>query len=263
VSAAAARTGLALEIAVAGPSGARVAQAGGADRVELSTGLELGGLTPTAPAVGAASATGIPVHALIRCRPGDFVYDEDEIGLMTAEVHAAVAAGAAGVVVGALTADGELDREALARFTGAAREAGAGAGRPVEITLHRAIDQAVTPVRVAAQLRDLGIDRVLTSGGAPSAIAGAAVLREIVRAAPGVQVMAGAGVRPEDAPALAATGVAALHLSAKRPAPARRAGGWVPLGAGVAAADQDTHFSTDPGLVRAARAAIDALAPAR
>lgn len=252
-------TSLALEIAVTGPAGARAARTGGADRVELCTGLELGGLTPSGPAVAATAATGLPVQALIRCRPGDFVYDEEEIGLMTAEIRAVVAAGAAGVVVGALTAEGELDADAMRRFAAAAREAGAEAGRPVELTLHRAVDQSADPVRAAGRLPALGVDRVLTSGGAPTALAGAGTLARIVRAAPGVQVMAGAGVAPEQAPALAATGVAALHLSAKRRAPARRTGGGVPLGAGTAEAEEDTHFVTDQALVRATRTALDAL----
>ncbi len=249
---------LALEIAVTSAAGARVARDGGADRVELCSALELGGVTPSDALVEAACAAGPPVQVLVRCRPGDFVYDADEVALMAAEIRSALASGAAGVVTGALTAAGALDTEAMRRLTGAAREAAAAAGRPVEITLHRAIDQAADPVAAAALASALGLTRILTSGGAATALEGAATLTRIAAAALGVEVMAGAGVRPGDIARLAAAGAAAVHLSAKRRAPARRGGAWVPMGAAGASADADTHFVTAPETVAAARAAADA-----
>ncbi|AEW98502.1 copper homeostasis protein CutC [Streptantibioticus cattleyicolor] len=249
--------GTALEIAVTSPAGARIARDGGADRVELCASLELGGVTPSQALVAAAVATGVPVQALVRCRPGDFVYDAEEIALMTAEVRSVVAAGAAGVVVGALTEKGALDTEAVRRWVAAARDAAVTAGRAVEVTLHRAIDQSADPVAAAALAPGLGVDRVLTSGGAVTAVDGVATIRRIAAAAPGVEVMAGAGVRPSDIPRLVAAGAAAVHLSAKRPAPARRGGAWVPMGAAGSSAEADTHHVTDPALVAAARAALD------
>ncbi|MCZ4632540.1 copper homeostasis protein CutC, partial [Streptomyces rubrogriseus] len=111
---AAAPAAASLEIAVVSPAGARTARENGADRVELCTGLELGGLTPSTAAVAAAVESGPPVHVLVRCRPGDFVYDAEEVALMAAEVRTALRAGARGVVVGALTPDGALDTDALA-----------------------------------------------------------------------------------------------------------------------------------------------------
>jgi copper homeostasis protein len=252
---------LGLEIAVTGAAGARVARDGGADRVELCSALELGGVTPSESAVAATAAAGLPVQVLIRCRPGDFVHDDEEVALMAAEVRAAVAAGAAGVVVGVLDAHGALHAEAMRRLVGAAGEAGADAGRPVEVTLHRAIDQAADPVAAAVLAASLGVTRILTSGGAPSAVAGAVTLRAIVAAVPGVEVMAGGGVHPGDVAALAATGVGAVHLSAKHRAPARHhAGTWVPMGSAATAADAGRHFVTSPGIVTATRHALDTLA---
>ena len=256
---AAPRTRLALEIAVTGAAGARVARDGGADRVELCSALELGGVTPSESAVAATAAVGLPVQVLVRCRPGDFVHDDEEVALMAAEVRAAVGAGAAGVVVGVLDADGALHAGAMRRLIGAAREAGDAAGRPVEVTLHRAIDQAADPVAAAVLAASLGVTRILTSGGAPSAAAGAATLRAIAAAVPGVEVMAGGGVGPGDVAALAATGISAVHLSAKRPAPARHTGTWVPMGVAATAPDADRHFVTSPEVVAAARHAVDAL----
>ncbi|MFB6706935.1 copper homeostasis protein CutC [Streptomyces sp. NPDC056333] len=243
-----------LEIAVTSPAGARAARENGADRVELCIALELGGLTPSAALVEAVAGEGLPVQVLVRCRPGDFVHDAEEITLMTAEVRSVIASGASGVVIGALTADGALDTVAITRLAEAAR----ASGRPVDITLHRAIDQSADPVAAAALLPSLGLTRVLTSGGAPTAAQGLTAIAAMVAAAPGVQVMAGGGVRPADIPALTAAGAAAVHLSAKARAHPRRGGGWVPLGAGGASAEQDTHFVTDPAVVAEARRAVGA-----
>ncbi|MET9859659.1 copper homeostasis protein CutC [Streptomyces smyrnaeus] len=244
----------ALEIAVTSPAGARTAREHGADRVELCTGLELGGLTPSAALIEAAVEAGPPVQVLVRCRPGDFVHDAEEIALMAADVRSAVASGAAGVVIGALTADGGLDVHAVAALT----EAAHAAGRPVEITLHRAVDQAADPVAAAALLPGLGLTRVLTSGGATTAAEGAGRIAAMAAAAPGVEVMAGGGVRPDTIAELVAAGAAAVHLSAKTRATPRRGGDWVPLGADGVSAEQDTHFVTDPAVVAEARRMLDA-----
>ncbi|WP_239451903.1 copper homeostasis protein CutC [Frondihabitans sp. PAMC 28766] len=247
---------LSLEIAVSSPSGARAALDGGADRVELCVGLELGGLTPSQGLIETTVAVGLPVHVLIRPRPGDFVFAADEVDLMERETRAAVASGASGVVIGALLSDGSLDEVALGRLVEAARGPGAG-GAGIELTLHRAIDQSQDPVAAAVRLAGLGLTRVLTSGGASRAASGIPTLEAMARAAGSVQVMAGGGVDVADIGALVATGVDAVHLSAKKPA--RRAGGsWVSLGTRSTSADSDSHFVTDGAIVAAARRALDA-----
>jgi copper homeostasis protein len=240
---------VALEIAVASVEGARVALAGGADRVELCAALELGGVTPSQGLVELTAEVGIPVHVLVRCRPGDFVYDAEELALMEREVRTVLTSGASGVVVGALTPDGSLDQTAIRRFVAVA----ASVTPSAEVTLHRAIDRASDPVAAAGLLADLGLTRVLTSGGAVTAPAGRETITRMVRAAGPVEVMAGSGVSPADVPVLVRTGVAAVHLSAKGPVD-RRASDGVPRGA--AAAD-DGYFRTDPAVVAAARATLD------
>ena len=120
-----ARSRPALEIAVTSAAGAVTARDGGADRVELCSALELGGVTPSQGLVEATVATGVPVHALVRCRPGGFVYDTDELDVMVREIRALVRSGVAGVVVGALREDGSLDVDALRWFVEAALVAAA------------------------------------------------------------------------------------------------------------------------------------------
>ena len=120
-----ARSRPALEIAVTSAAGAVTARDGGADRVELCSALELGGVTPSQGLVEAAVATGVPVHALVRCRPGGFAYDADELDVMVREIRALVRSGVAGVVVGALREYGSLDVDALRWFVEAALDAAA------------------------------------------------------------------------------------------------------------------------------------------
>lgn len=203
---------IALELAVQDTAGVRIAAEVGAQRVELTQALALGGLTPSQATLELAlqAAQGGPeVHVLIRPRAGGFHYDDDEIAVSQRDVERAVAAGAAGVVIGCLDERGELDLDGMARLRDAAGSA--------SVTLHRAIDVTPDPVGTLEHAITLGLNRILTSGGASTAIDGIETLRALAAAAGGrIEVMAGSGVAASSAAALAATGVDALHFSAKR-----------------------------------------------
>lgn len=200
---------LAVEIAVQDAEGAHVALGAGAARVELCTGLGLGGLTPSPAVVEAVVATGIPTHVLVRPRGGGFTYSAGEVTVMVRDIEWIVDAGAAGVVIGALTPGRGLDRHAMKALVRAAE------GRTV--TVHRCLDVVPDPVAALEEVAALGAARVLTSGGAVTAPEGAETLERMVAAAgAGVEIMAGGGVTPEAIDGLAATGVAAVHLSARR-----------------------------------------------
>ena len=233
---------LPVEIAVQDVAGVRVALAAGAARVELCQALGLGGLTPSMglieAAAGAARDAGAAgfVHVLVRPRGGGFVYDADELETTVRDIRAAATAGADGVVVGALTAAGALDLEAVRRFVDAAAD--------LDVTVHRAVDASSDPLGSVAALDGLGVRRVLTSGGAPDCRAGLTTLALMAAASGGLEIMAGGGVRIDDIPDLAAAGVDAVHLSAR--GTATRGGASGP-GGGV-----DGFDVTDAGLVAAA-----------
>lgn len=210
---------VALEIAVQDTDGVRIAAQVGARRVELCAALgATGGLTPSVGLVEAAVAAAaevagdevpVEVHPLVRPRPGGFVFSAAELDVQVRDVRAAVAAGASGVVIGALTPDGLVDVDAVRALVAAAD------GR--DVTFHRAIDVVEDVTAALDLLAGLGVARVLTSGGAPSSIDGVDRLREMARHSAGrVQVQAGGGVRPQDVGALVGAGVDAVHLSAKR-----------------------------------------------
>lgn len=179
-----------LEICVDSLESARAAIRGGADRLELCSALLAGGLTPyTALLEQIRSESGIPIRCLMRPRPGDFLYTPAEIQMMAVQIRALRQAGADGFVVGCLTPNGDLDAEAMEPLL----DACGGSG----ITLHRCIDVSRDPIATYEQAASLGIDTVLTSGGASNCLAGRDTigkLLEIRDKTGGPEVLIGAGV---------------------------------------------------------------------
>lgn len=196
---------VALEVCVDTIAGVAAAQAGGAARVELCAALSEGGLTPSLGMMREAARFEVPCYAMIRPRAGLFAFSEAEVAVMIADVKAAKEAGLAGVAIGAQDASGALDAEVLRWLV--------DVGLPA--TLHRVID-VVPDWRVAMDVAvEVGIERVLTSGGAATAIDGAERLGQMVNYASGrLSVMAGSGVSAGNVAALVGlTGVAEVHAS--------------------------------------------------
>lgn len=195
-----------LEICVDTNAGLVTAKAGGADRVELCSALGLGGLTPS---YGFMRAAGADVLAMIRPRAGGFIWSSTEAEAMIAEIGMARELGLRGVVIGAMDAAGQLDIMVLRRLVTAAQG--------MDITLNRVVDLLDDPVKAVEIAADLGIKRILTSGGALRAIDGIDVLAKMVTAARGrVSIMAGAGLRVDHIAPLAAVGINEFHASASR-----------------------------------------------
>jgi copper homeostasis protein len=206
-----------LEIAANSLASAVAAQDGGADRIELCAALEMGGLTPSHALIALArERVPLPIYVLIRPRAGDFVYAAPELDVMVRDIETCVALGCDGVVLGALDTAGEIDAGACRRLIGAAGKLG--------VTFHRAFDMTADLPRALEDVIALGCERVLTSGGASSALAGAAVIADL-RAQAGARlgVMPGAGIDAASIAAIrAATGAREFHASAKRPLPSRQ-----------------------------------------
>lgn len=235
-----------LEVAANSAASAFAAQEGGAGRVELCASLDEGGVTPShGTVVLAREGLTIPLFVLIRPRAGDFVYDDHEIEAMLDDIAHCRTLGCEGVVVGALTPDGEIDRDACDRFLDEAQGMG--------VTFHRAFDLVDDQAAALETLVELGFDRVLTSGGMGSAVAGAGrIARLVAQAAQRISVMPGAGIEPGNVAALrAATGAHEFHASAKKRLPSamrRLPGDALGMGAG--------ETRTDVATVRALVAAL-------
>ena len=181
----------------------------GAQRVELCSSPWEGGTTPSAGLVEQAlQETSLEIHAMVRPRGGDFVYDAMEKQTMLAEARSLVSQGVHGLVVGALKPDGSLDTEFLKEFRKIA------AGR--DLTCHRAIDVSRDPLQVMEELIAIGFNRILTSGSKNKALDGIENLAEMVAAAKGrIQIMAGSGINPVNCLDFVQIGVNAIHLSAR------------------------------------------------
>jgi copper homeostasis protein len=196
------------EVCADSPAAVLAAVSVGADRVELCSDLAVGGVTPSVGLIGWAAAL-IPAHVLIRPRGGDFVYSAAEADIMLRDIEAATAAGARGVVVGALTREGAVDLALCADLIAAAR--------PASVTFHRAFDATADPAAAFADVLSLGADRLLTSGAAPTALDGADLIARLVaRAGDQLVVLPGGGVTEATAAAIvAATGARELHFSGR------------------------------------------------
>lgn len=204
-----------LEVCVGDPESLGAAVAGGADRIELCSALELGGLTPTPGLLALAAHVSVPVYAMVRPRGGDFVFRRGERDAMLADIAAIRAAGLAGVVLGASRADGTLDRETLADLVAASTGLG--------LTLHRAFDLVPNIEAAVETAVALGFERILTSGRAAKAPDGVADLERAHRAAAGrIAIMAGAGLSADNVAALLrAVPLGEVHASCSRVAGTR------------------------------------------
>ncbi|MCL4117830.1 UNVERIFIED_CONTAM: hypothetical protein GTU68_065575 [Idotea baltica] len=187
---------------------ASAAKAGGADRLEVCSSLAAGGTTPSFGLVEQCVADlNLPVMMMLRPHDGGFVYDNDHVDTMLANIKIARSIGVQGVVFGALTAKRTLDLETCRRLIDAAGD--------LETTFHRAFDLVPSPLETLDALETMGFDRVLTSGQRATAFKGASLIRKLTQQASSIKILAGAGINAENAQQLIdQTGVQEIHASA-------------------------------------------------
>ena len=186
------------------------AQKGGAHRIELCSELAVGGITPSYGLLKSVrEQISIPVHVLIRPRSGDFTYTPDELKIMMRDIQLCVDMGFEGVVSGVLNADFTVDRDRTRELI----EASAG----LKFTFHRAFDWVKDPMVALAQLEDLGVDYILTSGQQKSAPEGLKLLNGLREKSTTCTIMPGGGVRPDNVKGFKASGFKAVHLSGTKP----------------------------------------------
>lgn len=203
-----------LEVIATTVADARIAAQEGADRIELVTAMGEGGLTPSVGLIEAVvaavsiPAAGVPVNVIVRPHSRSFVYDADDYAVMLRDVRAVKEAGANGIVIGMLNANGEIDRDGLSRAIDAADG--------MAVTFHRAFDET-RDLRAALDVL-LGFDavtNVLTSGGKASVLNAQPTIQELVKQAAGSHctVLAGAGLTVDAiAGFVSATQVEAVHF---------------------------------------------------
>lgn len=207
---------LTFEICVDSVESAITAQNGGADRVELCDNLFEGGTTPSVGAIETARRlVDIKLHVIIRPRGGDFLYSDTEFATMKRDVEMAKELGVNGIVMGILNADGSIDIERSTELTTLAR--------PMSVTFHRAFDACREPSQALEDLVEIGIDRILTSGQQPTAIAGVKLIESLVEQAEGrISIMACGSLDVQNiADVVRNTGVHEVHFTAFEQAQSR------------------------------------------
>ena len=201
-----------LEVCVDTIKSAELAEEFGAERIELCSALELGGVTPSGPLISAVRRTiQLPLIVLIRCRAGNFQFDPEEHELMLQEAKQAFLQGADGIAIGGLTHSQDLDLPFLRSIANAFR------GR--QLVMHRAFDQVREPYVALEQLIEIGFARILTSGGTNLAIDSLASIRQLVqRSQNRIEILPAGGITDENAlEILELTGVNQLHGSFRNP----------------------------------------------
>lgn len=203
-----------LEICAYDIVSAMIAQRSGAHRVELCASPAGGGVTPSSGLISMARALlSIGLFVMIRPREGDFYYSDIEFQTMLRDIESTKQAGANGVVSGVLHTDGNVDIPRTQKLVEAAG--------PMEFTFHRAFDMTPDPFRALEDIIATGANRILTSGQKPKAIMGAKLIAGLVQKAGNrIAIMAGSGINPDNLlQLLATTGIAEVHLSARKKTP--------------------------------------------
>jgi copper homeostasis protein len=201
-----------VEVCVGSVADIERAVSAGADRLELCSALELGGLTPSLGLVETAlAASPIPIVAMLRPRAGGFHYDDHEFNAMRRDAELFLDLGASGVVFGILNDQGQVDASRCGELV---RSAGGA-----QTIFHRAFDFVHDQRLALDMLIDLHMTRVLTSGGKPTAAEGAEAIGQLVEYSGGrIEVMPGCGIRADNVVEIVrATGCHQVHLGAATP----------------------------------------------
>jgi copper homeostasis protein len=243
-----------LEVIATSPDDCWTIERGGGDRIELCSGLEVGGLTPSLGLlIEARRATALPIMAMVRPRAGGFCYSPDEFGVLLADAELLLRHGADGLVFGCLHPDGAVDEwrtAALVRLAG-----------DRQTVFHRAFDVTPDPFAALDVLAGLGVTRVLSSGQQPSALAGAANLAAYrAHAGERLQILPGGGINLQNVhTVLQQTGADQVHASLSGKTPDRSTAANPALRFGPAALPAEGQVRvTDGALVAAMRQAVDA-----
>ena len=200
-----------LEICAYNIQSAVIAEKAGAARVELCASAPEGGITPSLGALRLArEKLSIELYPIIRPRGGDFLYDEDELAIMRQDILFCRSIGCEGISTGLQLENGNIDTERMKRIIEWAY--------PMQVTCHRVFDSTPDAFRSLEELISCGCERILTSGHAPSAPEGAAMLAKLVEQAAGrIIIMPGAGVRAGNIKTLRdVTNATEFHTSAKK-----------------------------------------------
>lgn len=255
-----------VEICIASVEDAIVAAQGGAGCVELNAALELGGLTPSLGLLREVrQAVDLPIVAMIRPRPGGFCYSEAEFRVIRREIDLVMENGADGIAFGMLRPDGRIDADRCEQIV---RQLGPHTpGRRQGAVFHRAFDFTPNPLESLDELIDLGVHRVMTSGQRPTAMEGAALIRQLIERARGrIEILPAGGIRAANVAGLIQSARCdQVHASVREPREDSSVAGRPDLCLGGAGSLPNQFQGASPALLQdlifAARSAATSLPP--
>ena len=201
-----------IEVAVDELEHAHIAERLGADRIELCANLSEGGTSPSYGLIRqTCQSVGIPVHVMVRPRPGNFCYSRPEMRIILDEIRSASDLGANGIVIGILDSSSGLHMHDMENVASLAHDL------KLDITFHRAFDVCKDPWLALRQLTSLDVHRILTSGRELTAIEGIDFIEELVSVCESrIRIIAGSGVSDANARQLASTGVESIHFTCRK-----------------------------------------------
>lgn len=182
----------------------------GADRIELTSALSEGGITPSVGLLKLCiDKFRIPINVMIRPRSGDFIYSLEEIAIMKKDIEICKQMGFNGVVFGVLQEDGQLNKSLMKELVNIAY--------PLSVTFHRAFDRCIDPLKAMEELIEIGCERILTSGQRERAPEGVSLIAELIKAADEqIIIMPGSGIRSSNIRQIAeSTGAREFHSSGR------------------------------------------------
>lgn len=242
-----------MEVCANSVTSALAAQQGGAIRVELCKNLAEGGTTPGYSTIKMTrQLLNIQVYPIIRPRGGDFLYSALEFALMKEDISLCKSLNCDGVVFGILTEDGQVDKVRCAALVALAR--------PMQVTFHRAFDSSNDLEKAMEDIIELGFERILTSGGASSALLGVEKIKHLTGLAAGrISIMPGAGIREHNvAEIIRRSGATEFHSTAKAAVKSKMQFRNLSLEPGNTAAELShelTNFQTVKNLITLANSA--------
>jgi copper homeostasis protein len=164
----------------------------GATRIELCDNLAVGGTTPSFGTIKKClEKLTVPVMVMIRPRGGDFIYSSDEFEIMQEDLLQCKELNVYGVAFGLLDPSGNIDEKRTKLLV--------QLSKPMQVTFHKAIDEAVNILEAVAVLKEMGVDRILSSGGKRSALEGRETLNRMIElASPQLSVIVAGKVTAEN-----------------------------------------------------------------
>jgi len=244
-----------LEVSVTDVDGARLAESAGADRLELCSGLEIGGLTPSPGCfLDVRNEVDLPVYVLLRPRSGGFTYSDAQFATMQRDAEWFLKHGASGIVFGIVQHQAWLNQPDRERCRTLVELAG---GKAV---FHRAFDFVAEPLAAMEELTEIGFERIQTSGSCPSALEGAAQIAQLItHPVRKIEILPAGGIRPDNvAKLIAMTGADQVHASLRAPTADPSLAANRGIAKGMGSFDPNLEcLTTSSELIRAMRIELD------